>query len=95
MLAEIIAKQKQSGKAIVACAFNSQSGEQIAGPPAYFARELFAELLALSGDSGARKVVLADASRVTTVDFPAGAVDLDTRADYEKVTALRRSTFFK
>lgn len=52
------------------------------GPPAYFGREIFPELLALSGDRGARSVI--DAHPESTVLVPLDdhlAIDVDTADD--------------
>ncbi len=57
-----------------------------AGPPAYFHRSLFPELLALEGDRGARSILLAHPEEVTTVPLPeAEAADIDTRDDLTAV----------
>lgn len=61
-------------------------GEQ--GTPVLFARELAPELLAITGDGGARAVVERDPSRVRYVDFDRVAPhDVDTVAD---LAALRK-----
>jgi molybdenum cofactor cytidylyltransferase len=51
-----------------------------AGVPAVLPRESFRAIRALSGDSGAR-ALLRDAPRVSLVDMPEAAVDLDTPED--------------
>jgi len=58
--------------------------EQTFGVPACFKRSLFAELLALQGDAGAKRVIHRDQRRVTTVPFPEASVDIDTLEDYRK-----------
>jgi molybdenum cofactor cytidylyltransferase len=86
VLAEIIGKVEQTGLPIVVSSYPARgSDEKIPGPPAFFAQELFPELLQLEGDAGARKVVLAHADRVAAIDFPLGAIDIDTEADYASV----------
>ncbi len=58
----------------------------VRGNPVLFAASVFPELLALTGDHGARAVVDTDASRVTLVDFDiAMPPDLDTPEDYERL----------
>ncbi len=47
------------------------------GVPAVFAARLFPELLAAEGDSGARNLILQYGSRVQTLAWPDGALDLD------------------
>jgi molybdenum cofactor cytidylyltransferase len=62
------------------------------GNPVAFRRALFAELLALTGDRGARAVVERDPSRLALVSFdrPMPA-DVDTREDYEAMAADERA----
>lgn len=50
------------------------------GVPAIFAASLFPALLALRGDEGARRVIAA-CQDLVTVEFPAGALDIDTPED--------------
>jgi len=56
--------------------------ERTYGVPACFMRSLFAELLDLHGDAGAKRVIHRDERRVTTVPFPEARVDIDTLEDY-------------
>lgn len=52
------------------------------GPPIYFGRALFPELLALSGDRGARSVIEAHASERVEVPLTGdGGADIDTADD--------------
>ncbi|HUI09522.1 MAG TPA: nucleotidyltransferase family protein, partial [Bacteroidota bacterium] len=51
------------------------------GVPAWFPRPLFGELMALSGDTGAKSVLRAQAGSLVMIDWPAGAVDIDTAED--------------
>ncbi len=53
------------------------------GAPVIFGRSFFAELLALSSQEGAHRVLSANSAAVTAVDVPEGAVDLDTPEEYE------------
>lgn len=57
------------------------------GPPVLFPSRYFPELLALEGDSGARKVLRANAGRVIRIACAAAANDIDTPAD---LSALER-----
>jgi xanthine dehydrogenase accessory factor len=52
------------------------------GVPALFTRALFGALLALRGDMGAKRLILAEEAAVA-VDWPAGAMDVDTPEDAE------------
>jgi molybdenum cofactor cytidylyltransferase len=51
------------------------------GVPAIFAAEFYAELAAISGDQGARRVLAAHPEAVAALDWPDGAFDVDTAAD--------------
>ncbi len=62
----------------------SDYGEAI-GPPAYFAREYFAELAALRGDRGAKRILQAHRDRLRLIEFPGGALDVDRATDYERL----------
>jgi len=59
---------------------------EVSGPPTLFGREMFPELLALSGDEGGRRVVRTDPARVARVVFPTEDMppDIDTPEDYER-----------
>ena len=51
------------------------------GVPAWFPRSLFGDLLALTGDTGAKRVLGAQGPRLVTIAWPAGALDVDTAED--------------
>jgi molybdenum cofactor cytidylyltransferase len=69
----------RTGKPIAAPRYRGERGN-----PVLFRRDLFGELLELSGDRGARAVVERDAARVALVDFDVPMPqDLDTPEDYE------------
>src|SRR6478735_8540378 len=53
------------------------------GTPALFTQKYFDALLSLKGDEGAKKIVTANADDVATIDFPQGAIDIDTQQDYK------------
>jgi len=63
-----------AGGSIVASAYDG-----ILGVPAYFPRSAFGDLLALQGDTGARRVIQAHGA--LAVDCPEGAADVDVEAD--------------
>ena len=58
------------------------------GPPVFFHRSYFKDLLQLKNDVGARAVVRDHPEEVEIIPFPGGAIDIDTEADYER---LRRT----
>jgi molybdenum cofactor cytidylyltransferase len=60
------------------------------GVPAIFASSMFSELLKVTGDRGARKILEEQAQRVNLVDFPQGELDLDTREQLPEKTSRQR-----
>jgi molybdenum cofactor cytidylyltransferase len=79
LLQSLVATQRYTGQAIVACRW-----DHAIGPPALFLRERFPALLALSGDVGARSILRGAGDGATLVDFPDGHFDVDTPADWER-----------
>jgi molybdenum cofactor cytidylyltransferase len=55
------------------------------GVPAVFACECFPALHAIEASAGAKQLLVQRPDAVTVVPFPAGAVDLDTPEDYERL----------
>jgi molybdenum cofactor cytidylyltransferase len=80
LLNELIETHQKSGKQIVACSYGHTFG-----PPVFFHRSLFGELLQLKGDVGARNIVKQHSDLVETIPFPKGTVDIDTEADYQEL----------
>lgn len=80
LLNQLIQKKQASGKAIVASAY-----QDTLGVPALFDKTVFPELTALSGEEGAKKIILKDPKSVVTVPFPHGGIDVDTWEDYKKL----------
>ncbi|MGC1321922.1 MAG: nucleotidyltransferase family protein [Candidatus Udaeobacter sp.] len=80
VLTQLIQSRLTSGKPIVASGY-----AETLGIPALFDRSCFPDLLRLKGDCGAKKIILAQLQDVVSFDFPAGAIDIDTAADYEKL----------
>ena len=79
----LLAARERTGKAIIAPRYRDGRGN-----PVLFSRELFGELLEVSGDQGARSVVQRDAGRVALVDFDLPMPqDLDTPEDYDRLRA--------
>lgn len=85
LIQKMIAKAKESSENehqkidIVACKYEGQIGI-----PVLFKRTLFNDLLELSGDSGAKKVIMTNKDKTATIDFPEGKIDLDTIEEYRK-----------
>jgi molybdenum cofactor cytidylyltransferase len=80
VLTQLMQLRLKTGKPIVASAYAGTLGI-----PALFDRSCFPDLLRLKGDSGAKKIILARQHDVASFDFPAGAIDIDNAADYEKL----------
>ncbi len=78
----LIAMREKTKKAIVASSYS-----ETLGVPALFDRSCFQELLALDDETGAKAIILSNRDRVAEVLFPEGKIDIDTAADYEKLTA--------
>ena len=76
VIGQLIVQFQVTGQAVVA---SSYAGTQ--GVPALFSREIFPQLLALRGAAGAREL-LQQYAHLPTVDFPGGATDVDTEAQY-------------
>jgi molybdenum cofactor cytidylyltransferase len=57
-----------------------------AGVPALFHKTLFNEILTMSDDQGAKKIILSHKDKTVTMDFPDGAIDLDTPEDLKKIS---------
>ena len=78
LINKMIEKAKSDEKTeIVACKYDSQMGI-----PVLFKRTLFTDLLELTGDEGAKKVVMKNKDKTAFIDFPEGKLDLDTIDEY-------------
>lgn len=80
ILNDLIAAYQKSGKPVVTCSYDDTFG-----PPVFFHRSLFGELLRLKGDIGARGVVRQHVDAIEVVPFPKGTFDVDTEKDYEQL----------
>jgi len=77
LIKELLAAQQQTGKPIAASKYAGDIGT-----PALFHQSMFADLLQLKGDSGARKIIRQHAGSTASVSFPQGDIDIDTPADF-------------
>lgn len=78
LINKMIAKAESDEKTeIVACKYDNQIGI-----PVLLKRTLFTDLLELTGDEGAKKVVLKNKDKTAFIDFPEGKLDLDTIDEY-------------
>ena len=70
----------QTGKPIVACEY-----ENTFGVPALFARRFFPDLMNLSEDEGAKKIIKKYREQTEMVCCPEAGTDVDTLDDYQKL----------
>lgn len=70
-----------SDYSITACRYGG-----LFGVPAIFSEGTFSELLELTGDRGAKKIIQNNRERVGYIDFPEGDVDVDTVDDLDKLS---------
>src|SRR5581483_1147998 len=84
-LKQLIQLHVKNQQPIVASAY-----AETLGIPVLFDRSCFRDLLQLTGDTGAKAMILARPGDVCPFDFPSAAIDIDTAADYEKLTPALR-----
>lgn len=77
LLTGLAAKYLETGKPIIASRY-----EKNMGTPAVFDKTIFAALMALKGDTGAKRIMQENPDWVGAVDFPMGSIDIDTEQDY-------------
>ena len=80
ILNDLIITQQKTTKQIV----TSNYGDSM-GPPSLLHKKYFEELMKLSGDAGARKIIQKNMNDVATILFPEGNIDIDTEEDYKKL----------
>ncbi|GAA4087198.1 nucleotidyltransferase family protein [Mucilaginibacter panaciglaebae] len=78
LIDSMLYKQQETGKKIVACAYNDTLGV-----PVLFNKSFFTELLMLQGKEGAKKIINNHPDDVVAVSFEKGAIDIDTLNDYQ------------
>ncbi|MEO9966691.1 MAG: nucleotidyltransferase family protein [Reichenbachiella sp.] len=76
MLTELIFFHDESDHLITACGY-----DQSYGVPAIFNRKTFIDLLNLSGENGAKKVIHKHFKNVQVISYPDAQVDIDTPKD--------------
>ena len=72
-------RYRESGKPIIASLYAGQPGV-----PVLFAKTYFKSVLEIADEEGAKKIIRDNGSEVDLVDFPGGAVDVDTPEDYDE-----------
>jgi molybdenum cofactor cytidylyltransferase len=78
----LITEQGKTGKPIVASSYANTLGV-----PALFDRSCFERLLTLADDSGAKALIAERPYDVASIAFEEGAIDIDTPADLQRLTA--------
>jgi molybdenum cofactor cytidylyltransferase len=78
LLLELINERQNTHQPIVASAY----GDTL-GIPALFDKTMFAQLLDLQGDTGAKNIISQHNAQTARVAFPEGAFDIDTNAVYD------------
>lgn len=76
----LIEAQRDAGLPVAAASYGGKLGT-----PALFHKKLFTDLMSLSGDTGARKMLERNRENVVEVEFEMGIVDIDTQEDYERL----------
>jgi molybdenum cofactor cytidylyltransferase len=76
----LIAEYNKTGKNIIASAYNNT-----VGTPVLFSKKYFTDLQKLQGQEGAKKIILNHPEDVSSISFPSGEIDIDTRDDYNKL----------
>ena len=80
IIARIVAAHIETGRSIVASRYGGTYGV-----PALFGKAHFAELGALKGDAGAKRVIQKHLPKVHLVPFPEGEIDIDTPDDLARL----------
>ena len=81
VISELLAAWRRTGKTIVAPVYRG-----VQGTPVLFSADVFVELIALTGDAGARSVVAARPERVARVAFDREMPpDVDTPEDFARL----------
>lgn len=76
----LIENKLNTNTGIIACSYNGTFGV-----PVLFTKKYFPELLSLTGNEGAKKLVMAHQDDLYAIDFPKGAIDIDTMEDYQRL----------
>jgi molybdenum cofactor cytidylyltransferase len=77
LLNSLCRTKSDTGKGIVACTYN-----YTLGTPVLFDKAFFPELLELTGQEGAKKLLYIHKDLVASIPFPLGAIDIDTPDEY-------------
>lgn len=78
-LTKLIERFKETKNPIVASFYSGS-----AGVPAFFEKSLFERMLSINDEQGAKKIINQYPDLVSAVDFPEGAIDIDTEEDVKR-----------
>ncbi len=81
ILNNILKKEKQSSKPIIACEYAGHLGV-----PMLFNQLIFSDLLMLEGEKGASAILKKFAGQIAKISFENGVFDVDTPADLEQLS---------
>jgi molybdenum cofactor cytidylyltransferase len=79
-LEKMISEHRVTKRPIVASYYSGRNGV-----PALFHRSMFEKLLTIKDQQGAKNIIEQNLSLVKSVDFPEGAIDLDTPEDLKNL----------
>jgi molybdenum cofactor cytidylyltransferase len=82
-LVRLMELQRNTGKPVAASTYAGRLGT-----PAIFHRSILPSLMQLEGDKGARHLLMGMADSVAVLPFEAGALDIDTEEDYQRLISL-------
>ncbi|MBM4383241.1 MAG: nucleotidyltransferase family protein [Deltaproteobacteria bacterium] len=82
-LLDALIAQHAAGAEIAACEYGGEPGV-----PALFSPPYARKLLALEGDRGAKALLVRERAHRALVPFPDGALDVDTRDDWERARRI-------
>jgi molybdenum cofactor cytidylyltransferase len=83
ILFSLVKKSAETDSLIVASCYTGRLGV-----PAVFRKELYPNLQKVEGDKGAREVIQVYRDRTASIDFPEGAIDIDTVQDLELLKTI-------
>lgn len=84
IIENLIKRQQESQKGIVACSY-----AQTSGTPVLFHKKYFPQLLSLHGNQGAKQLLKQYPEDSTSLFFELGYIDIDTESDYNNLKLQR------
>ena len=86
ILLSLVRTSEETNSLIVASSYAGRLGV-----PAVFRKELYSDLRRIEGDKGAREVIQRYRDQIAAIDFPEGAVDIDTIQDLESLKTISQA----